>query len=83
VDERDGLIEENEAKIFRGKKILSMNWERYKESAMKADKGRDSIIVVLRPHEKVLLQRYIENELKCRSERGNQNFIADKGYDPI
>lgn len=45
MDERGGLIEEKEAKIFRGKKILSMNWERYKESAMEADKARDSITV--------------------------------------
>ena len=45
MDERGGVILEKEAKIFRSKKILSMNWERYKEEAMKPDKGRDSIIV--------------------------------------
>jgi hypothetical protein len=54
VDEK-GLIEEKEAKIFRSKKLFGMNWERFSEAAMRADKGRDSIIVVLKPHEKVLL----------------------------
>ena len=45
MDERGGVIEEKEAKIFRSKKILSINWERFKQVAMRADEGKDSITV--------------------------------------
>ena len=67
----------DEAKIFRNKKIMGINWERIKKTAMDHDKKIDSIIVsvskfltlkciqlVLEEHEQALLKRYIENELK-------------------
>ena len=67
----------DEAKIFRSKKIMGINWERITETAMDPNKKTDSIIVsvskfltskciqlVLEEHEQALLKRYIENELK-------------------
>ena len=38
-------LQGDEQKIFRIKKILGMNWEQFKETSMKPDKGRDSIVV--------------------------------------
>ena len=66
-----------------------MNWERYKETAMEPNKSSDSIIVskfsfllifhqlVLRNYERVMLKRYIENELK------QEGFITMKEYQQI
>jgi hypothetical protein len=54
-----------------------MDWERFSTTAMEPNMGTDSIILILQPHEKILLARYIENELK------QQHFLTIPEYQQI
>ena len=79
----------DEQRIFRSKKILEINWERYSELAMKQDSSKDSITVslrnltksflqiILKEHEKIILKRYIENELN------QEDFLKQTDYQQI